>query len=70
MSNIPQYLTEAEVSTMTGIAVSTLRNSRWERKGISYFKVGQRSVRYKLQDVINYMEARRIEPEEVGTFEG
>ena len=59
-SNQPQYLTEKSVSNMTGIALSTLRNMRFEGRGISYCKIG-RSVRYKLQDVINYMESHRIQ---------
>lgn len=63
--HIPQYLNETEVSKMTGIALSTLRSQRFMRRGFPYIKVGQgRSVRYLLQDVIDYMEAGRIQIEE------
>ena len=68
MNSTAQYLTEAQVSELTSIALSTLRNHRFERRGIPYVKLS-RSVRYKLQDVIDYMESHRIQTEEVHTVE-
>jgi len=53
------YLTEVQVSEITGIALSTLRNQRFNRTGIPYCKIG-RSVRYNLNDVIEYMESHKI----------
>lgn len=58
-----QYLTEIEVSRMTRIAVQTLRNNRFRRRGIPYRKVG-RSIRYRLDEVVDFMEARKIHYEE------
>ena len=58
-----QYLTETEVAKITFRALSTLRNDRHFRRGLPYCKIG-RSVRYKLEDVINYMESHKIVPEE------
>ncbi len=58
MQNVVQYVTEQEVHKMTGIALSTLRNNRFNGRGIPYCKVG-RSIRYDLTDVINYMETRK-----------
>jgi hypothetical protein len=55
----PSYIDEQEVAKITGRALSTLRNERFNRRGIPYYKVG-RSVRYKLEDVIGFMEAHRI----------
>lgn len=60
---IPTYLTEVQVSEITGIALSSLRNQRFERRGIPYSKIG-RSVRYALNDVIEYMESRKIQTDE------
>lgn len=54
------YLTEKDTSQLTDRAVSTLRNDRFLRRGIPYLKIGKRSVRYRLQDVLEYMEANRI----------
>lgn len=50
-----QYLNEREVSRMTGIALSTLRNDRSRGRGIPFAKVG-RSVRYDAGTVVQYMK--------------
>ena len=53
------FLTETEVSRMTKIALPTLRNQRFRCMGIPYHKVG-RSVRYLLEDVLQYMASKRV----------
>ena len=58
---LPRYLTEKEVSRITGLALSTLRNTRFQCRGLPYVKIG-RSVRYNLKDVIGYMESRKVIP--------
>ncbi|MBT4485057.1 MAG: helix-turn-helix domain-containing protein [Candidatus Latescibacteria bacterium] len=60
MNNQIQYITEKEVAEITGRALSTLRNERFLGKGIPYLKIGK-SVRYNYEDVIEFMESRRIE---------
>ncbi len=60
-----QYLTEAEVSELTRIALPTLRNQRFRCVGIPYSKIG-RSVRNLLQDVSDYMSERRIDTVQTG----
>jgi hypothetical protein len=57
-----RYIDEQEVARITGRALSTLRNERFQRRGIQYYKIG-RSVRYRLADVIEFMEKHRIETE-------
>jgi predicted DNA-binding transcriptional regulator AlpA len=59
------YLNEKEVAAITGRAISTIRNERFMRKGLPYLKVGGRSIRYKTEDVIAFMEGRRISFDEV-----
>lgn len=59
------YLNEKEVAAITGRAISTLRNERFMRKGLPYLKIAGRSVRYKTEDVISFMEGRRISFDEV-----
>jgi hypothetical protein len=54
-----QYLKEAEVAVLIGRSVKTLRNDRCYKRGIPYSKVG-RSVRYKLNDVMDFMEANKV----------
>jgi len=60
------FLNEKEVAAITGRAVSTLRNERHLRRGFPYLKIGQRSVMYKMTDILASMEARRISFDEVG----
>ena len=64
MEQRPQWLTEGEVARMTGRALSTLRNERHLRKNLPYAKIG-RSVRYKLDDVVAFMEHRKIKTDEM-----
>lgn len=54
------YLNEFEAAEMTGRAISTLRNERFLRRGLPYLRVAKRTIRYKLTDVIAFMESRRI----------
>ena len=58
-----RLLAEDEVAKITRRAVQSLRNDRCQRRGIPYVKVGRRSVRYLPQDVIEFIESRRIDPE-------
>ena len=60
MNGKEKYITEKEVADITGRALSTLRNERFLGKGIPYIKIGK-SVRYKIDDVINFMESNRVE---------
>lgn len=53
-------LNEKQTALLSGKAVKTLRNERNERKGIIYHKDNKR-VSYRLGDVLEYMEARRVE---------
>lgn len=63
-SGVPRrlLLSSKEVSTLIGRAEQTLANERSTRRGLAYIKIG-RSVRYRLADVLSYIEARRIDPE-------
>jgi len=56
-----RYITEQEVSALTGRAVQTLRNDRHKGCGFPYRKIGK-SVRYYLPEILAIMESHRIEP--------
>ena len=55
-----RYINEKEVKQLTGFALQTLRNNRCRGVGFPYRKIG-RSVKYLLQDIIDFMEAHKIE---------
>lgn len=58
--NSTKYIDEREVSSITGRALPTLRKDRHYGVGIKYVKFS-RSVRYELQDVLDFMEAHKIQ---------
>ena len=55
-----QLLNDKQVAKLTGRALQTIRNDRFNRTGISYVRVG-RSIRYKVQDVLDFIKRNRIE---------
>lgn len=59
-----EYLNEKQVSQLIGLGLSTLRNARFCKTGIPYRKVG-RSVRYRKEEVIAYMEGHMIKTEPI-----
>ena len=61
------FLNEMEVAALTGRAVSSLRNDRHMRRNLPFYKCGTsgRSVRYKTDEVIQWLTARRITFNEV-----
>lgn len=64
-----RYLTPMEVEKLTGRKLQTLANERYRGEGIEYYKIGS-SVRYKLSDVIAFMERHRIDPESRRAVQG
>ena len=56
----PVYMDEREVSKLTKRAVNTLRADRHYGRGIPYRKLN-RKVIYRLDEVIDYIEGRKIE---------
>ena len=59
---VDEYVDEREVKRITKRALPTLRNHRFHKRGIPYVKLG-RSVRYRLADVLEFMESRKVETE-------
>ena len=57
-----QSLDERQASKVLGMAVQTLRNWRHQRRGPVYVKLG-RSVRYQMDDLENYIQKQKIDPE-------
>ena len=54
-------LNEYEASKYLGLSVITLRNWRCYRKGPKYMKLG-RAVRYRIEDLDEYMNQQTITP--------
>jgi hypothetical protein len=62
-AQIDRYLSDKEVSEITGRGLQTLRNDRSKGQGLPYVKFS-RLCRYKLSDVLQFMEAHKITPAE------
>ncbi|MDO9533279.1 MAG: DNA-binding protein [Deltaproteobacteria bacterium] len=57
-----RFITEQQVSLLTGRALQSLRNDRHVGKGFPYRKLGK-SVRYALAEILAIMDSYRVEPE-------
>ncbi len=55
----PRYIKEMEVSQILDCSLSVLRKNRHKGLGLNYYKIGS-SVRYKLQDIHDFMEKKLI----------
>jgi hypothetical protein len=51
---------EKEVSQFTGLAISTLRNQRFYRRGFPYYLIGS-AIRYKSAEIQEIIERSRIQ---------
>jgi excisionase family DNA binding protein len=57
-------LTEKDVAKMLNVNVQTLRNWRFQGRGLPYMKLG-RAVRYDAAEVSGFIEACRVSPHAV-----
>ena len=62
------FISDKEVSKMTGIGRQTLCNWRCQQIGPRYVKSG-RLVRYDVNDVLAFMEARKVGTQDQPTEE-
>lgn len=60
-ANVPEkvYLKEPAVEVVSSIPVKTLQMDRYHKRGIPYIKIN-RSIFYKLSDVLEFMEKNKI----------
>ena len=56
-------LNDVQAAEVLGLRPQTLRNMRCRGEGPAYVKLG-RAVRYALEDLHAYTEARKIRPEQ------
>ena len=64
MEKSVQLIDERELSRITGLSLSTLRNHRHLGLGVPYLKLGK-AVRYSLEDLMEYLELHRIRPRQI-----
>lgn len=57
-SDLSSYINESEASKMTGMSIAWFQRDRWQGGGIPFVKM-ERAVRYKVSDLIDFMESRK-----------
>jgi hypothetical protein len=62
LDSLPKVINEYEAAKFLSKSVQSLRNERHRRVGCPYIKMG-RSVRYRVNDLLDYIEKRRIDPQ-------
>lgn len=55
----PELLTTAQAATYLCVSKAFLERDRWAGARIPFIKVGSRAVRYRREDLENYVENRR-----------
>lgn len=58
-----KYVSDVEAAKILSVSPQTLRNWRCLQKGPPYTKLPGSIVRYRVQDLFNFMAAGRIDPE-------
>ena len=62
--NDPRFilLDESEAGKMLGFTVKGMQNRRWKGQPPAYVKVGGRHIRYKLADIMAFIDENTIRP--------
>jgi hypothetical protein len=55
----PQLLDTKQAAALIGMSVAFLERDRWAGARIPYIKVGVRAVRYRLSDLMSYIESNK-----------
>jgi predicted DNA-binding transcriptional regulator AlpA len=59
MTSIPRYIDEREYARIRACAIGTVRNERWRGAGPPVYRIGGRQVRYRLDEVLAWIEGFR-----------
>lgn len=59
MNSHDRLLTQAQVAEIVSMSEAWLEQCRFRRTGIDFIKVG-RSVRYRMSDVLNWLDQQKI----------
>jgi len=60
-----KYVDERDAAAILGLSHRTLSQWRWLGVGPPYTKLNGRAVRYRVGDLLAYIEQNRVDPEAV-----
>lgn len=58
--SLNDMLTEEEVAEYLNLTTHTLQKWRIDKKNIQYYQINKKVVRYRFEDVLNFLEKHRI----------
>ena len=61
----PKLLMPEDVAEFTGLSVETLAQWRSQRRGLPFLKIARNRVRYRQQDLDEWLEKRIVRVEEL-----
>jgi excisionase family DNA binding protein len=61
-----KLLTTEEAAEFLGMSYQFLERDRWKGATIPYVRVGSRSIRYRFEDLENYLSSRVVKAVENG----
>jgi hypothetical protein len=59
MNYQPQLLSTPQAAKFLNVSIAFLERDRWAGARIPFVKVGSRAVRYRLEDLNNYINGQR-----------
>lgn len=54
---IEQLLTTKQAAPILGVSIAFLERDRWAGARVPFIKIGSRAVRYRLSDLLDYIES-------------
>ena len=57
-------LTTSQYADLRNSSTSTIRRERRERRGVPFILINRNSVRYRRQDILDWITARRVDVSE------
>jgi len=54
---IEQLLTTKQAAPILGVSIAFLERDRWAGARVPFIKIGSRAVRYRLSDLMDYIES-------------
>jgi hypothetical protein len=60
MESRKKLVSEKVLAEITGFELAKIRNDRWRRKGLPFYRIG-RTIRYDLDEIYAALEKCRVE---------
>ena len=55
-----EFVSDKQLAQLLGVSVDMIRSQRRQKKGLSFYRCGGRTIRYSLKDVERFVEQNKI----------